>query len=352
MFFAHFDEKSDNYRGLRLRGNDIFITFAHNPFTGMQRHTNIVLYMINRELIRIKAVQLVYANLVNGGRNIEEAVKEMDESLDQAYCMYHHMLNLICEVTDYAAQQYEITCAQLLDRGRRELPNDRFINNRFALQLESNRKLETFTLNHKDLRWTDHEDVVHAIYSLITESPEYEVYMDSEEESYETDREFWRTVYKKYIINNDLIDDALEEWSIYWNCDRYVIDTFVLKTIRRFEEANGEQQPLLEQYNNSDDHRFGRDLLVLTMRGREQYEQLITDHTRNWDFSRLAKMDVAVMLTALAEIINIDSISVNISINEYLNIAKTYCDLKNVKFINATLDGIVNDLRRQGKLLK
>lgn len=297
-------------------------------------------------------MQLVYANLVNGGKDLEDAVKEMEESLTEAYSMYHHMLNLICEITDYAAQQYEITCAQLLDRGRRELPNDRFINNRFALQLENNRKLETFMLDHKDLRWTDHEDVVHAIYDMIVESPEYELYMESETDSYEADREFWRTAYKKYIINNDLIDDALEEWSIYWNCDRYVIDTFVLKTIRRFDEANGEQQPLLEQYHNADDHRFGRDLLVLSLRGREDYETLIGKHIRNWDFSRLAKMDVAVMITALAEIVNYESISVNISLNEYLNIAKTYCDLKNVKFINATLDSIVNDLRREGKILK
>lgn len=317
----------------------------------MQRHI-IVQYMINRELIRIKAVQLVYANLVNGGKNLEDAVNEMDESLEQAYLMYHHMLNLICEVTDYAAQQYEIACAQLLDRGRRDLPNDRFVNNRFAMQLESNRKLETFTLNHKDLRWTDHEDVVHTIYRLIAESPEYETYMESDQDSYEADRDFWRTAYKKFIINNDLIDDALEEWSIYWNCDRYIIDTFVLKTIRRFEEGNGDKQPLLEQYNNVDDHRFGRELLLLALQGRQQNEQLITTHTRNWDFSRLAKMDVAVMLTALAEIINIDSISINISINEYLNIAKTYCDLKSVKFINATLDSIVNELRAQSKLLK
>lgn len=50
-------------------------------------------------------------------------------------------------------------------------------------------------LDHKDLRWTDHEDVVHAIYDMIVESPEYELYMESETDSYEADREFWRTAY-------------------------------------------------------------------------------------------------------------------------------------------------------------
>lgn len=308
--------------------------------------------MINRELIRIKAVQLVYANLVNGGKDLDDALKEMDESLSQAYYLYHHMLNLICEVTDYAEQQYEITCAQMLERGRKDLPSDRFITNRFAMQLESNRKLETFTLNHKDLQWTDHEDVVHSIYNQIVGSTEYEAYMAQPDCTYDDDREIWRVAYKKFILNNDLIDEALEEWSIYWNCDRYVIDTFVLKTIKRFDEANGDKQPLLEQYNNSDDHRFGHDLLLQTLRGREQYEQLIADHIRNWDFSRLAKMDVAVMLTAIAEILKFPNISVNVSLNEYINIAKLYCALKSVKFVNGTLDSIVKDLREQGKLMK
>lgn len=309
--------------------------------------------MINRELIRIKTVQLVYSNLVDGSKDMVDLLAELEQSLSEAYDLYHHLLNLICEVTDYAEQQYEISCAQLLERNHHaKLPSDRFVNNRFAMQLESNRKLETFTLNHKNLQWIDHEDVVHCIYDQIVESPEYEAYIANPDDSYETDRNFWRTAYKKYVFNNDLIDDALEEWSIYWNCDRYIIDTFVLKTIKRFDEANGDKQPLLEQYNNSDDHAFGRELLSKTLLGKEENTQLITSHIRNWDFTRLAKMDVAVMLTALAEIEGFPNIGVNVSLNEYINIAKFYCAQKNVRFINATLDSIVKDLRSQLKLMK
>ena len=308
--------------------------------------------MINRELIRIKAVQLVYADIMNGSRDMEDIVREMEESLDQAYHLYHHMLNLICEVTDYATQQYEIACSQAREMGRKVLPSDRFVANSFASQLESNRKLETFTLNHKELRWTDHEDVVHSIYDQIVNSPEYEAYMAADTCDYKADRELWRALYKRYIADNDMVDEALEEWSIYWNCDRYVIDTFVLKTIKRFEEGNADKQPLMEQYKNSDDHTFGRDLLVNTLRDTKSNEALIKAHVRGWDFNRLAKMDVAIMLTALAEIANFPNIAVNVSLNEYINIAKLYCPPKSVKFINGALDSIVKDLRAKGELLK
>ena len=309
--------------------------------------------MINRELIRIKAVQLVYACLTNGDISLEEAAKEMDKSLLQAYDLYHHMLSLICEVTDYAAQRYEVYCAQALERDpKAALPDDRFVANRFAAQLESNRQLEQFICNHKQLRWTDHEDVVHNLYDQITQSPEYEAYMTATTDSYEADRELWRALYKKYFVECELIDDALEEWSIYWNCDRQIIDSFVIKTIKRFEEENGDKQQLMDPYNSNDDRNFGRDLLVRTLNCRPESEQLIKDHIRNWELDRLVRMDMAVMLTALAEITCFPEISVNVSLNEYINIAKLYCTYKNIRFINATLDSIVRDLRTQGKLLK
>ena len=308
--------------------------------------------MINRELIRIKTIQLVYANTTNGGKDMEDIIKEMEESLSLAGDLYHHMLNLICDITDYAAQRYEMVCAHLLERGVKSLPSDRFVANRFATQLQNNKRLEIFAQTNKKLRWTNHEDVVHTVYDQIVNSKEYRAYMDSEEDSYEADRDIWRVFYKKFIYQNEIIDEALEDWSIYWNDDRFVIDTFVMKTIKRFEEANGDDQPLLTSNNIDAERKFGRDLLVKTIAFRKDYEELIKTHIRNWDFSRLVTMDVVVMITALSEILNFPGISVNVSLNEYIGIARIYCAPKNANFINATLDSIVRDLKEGGKIFK
>lgn len=308
--------------------------------------------MINRELIRIKAVQLAYANVVNPTKDLEDVAKDMEESLSSAYDLYHHMLNLICDITDYAAQKYELTCAHLLERGSKNLPSDKFVANRFAAQLQGNTALENFTLAHKQLRWTRSEDVVHTLYDQIVASQEYDDYMNSSDNSYEADRTVWKVLYKKFISQSELIDDALEEWSLYWNDDRFIIDTFVLKTIKRFEEANGYEQPLLADYTNTDDRKFGRDLLLATLVNRADFEGMIKKHIRNWDFSRLVTMDVVIIMTALAEIIRFPGISVNVTLNEYINIAKAYCAPKSANFINATLDSIIRDLREEGRILK
>ena len=51
--------------------------------------------MINRELIRIKVVQLSYAYYQNGSKNIDTAEKELMFSLSKAYDMYNYLLALI-----------------------------------------------------------------------------------------------------------------------------------------------------------------------------------------------------------------------------------------------------------------
>jgi N utilization substance protein B len=49
----------------------------------------------------------------------------------------------------------------------------------------------------------------------------------------------WRKLYKKIIFNNTALDEVLEDQSLFWNDDKEIVDTFVLKTIKRFNPENG-----------------------------------------------------------------------------------------------------------------
>ena len=61
--------------------------------------------MINREIIRIKIVQLTYAYYQNGNKNIDTAEKELFFSLSKAYDLYNYMLALIVAVNKEAARR-------------------------------------------------------------------------------------------------------------------------------------------------------------------------------------------------------------------------------------------------------
>ena len=63
--------------------------------------------MINRVLIRLKIVQIIYAYYQNGGKNLDTAEKELFFSLSKAYDLYNYLLSLMVEVTKYANKRLD-----------------------------------------------------------------------------------------------------------------------------------------------------------------------------------------------------------------------------------------------------
>lgn len=204
----------------------------------------------------------------------------------------------------------------------------------------------------KGLKWDEQEKLVQDLYLRITESETYQDYMKSEEDSYEADRELWRKLYKKYIMNNEAIEDALEEMSLYWNDDKEVVDTFVLKTIKRFDASNKANQELLPEYKDAEDREFARKLFRATILNADQYQRYMSDASRNWDFSRLAYMDVVLMQIAIAEMMTFPAIPVSVTINEYVELAKVYSTPRSGGYINGMLDAIARYLNDTGKIFK
>ena len=307
--------------------------------------------MINRVLIRLKIVQIVYAFYQNGGKNLDTAEKELFFSLSKAYDMYNYLLLLMVEITKQAERKQSAAKNKLLPTAEELYPNTKFVDNRFIAQLEMNKQLLEFSETQKKT-WENEAEFVKGLCEKIMDSDIYKEYMASETSSYEEDRELWRKIYKRIIFNNDELDQVLEDQSLYWNDDKEIIDTFVLKTIKRFDEKNGAKQELLPEFKDEDDQDFARRLFRRTILNADYYRHLISENTRNWDLDRVAFMDVIIMQIALAEILSFPNIPVSVTLNEYVEIAKLYSTPKSGSFINGTLDGIVNVLKKENKLTK
>ena len=307
--------------------------------------------MINRVLIRLKIVQIVYAYYQNGGKNLDTAEKELFFSLSKAYDLYNYLLLLMVEVTKQANKRLNAAKNKLVPTKEELFPNTKFVENRFIAQLEVNKQLLEFSNNQKKT-WENEADFVKTLCDKILESDIYKEYMASETSSYEEDRELWRKLYKNIIFNNIELDQVLEDQSLYWNDDKEIVDTFVLKTIKRFDEKNGAKQELLPEFKDEEDQDFARRLFRRTILNADYYRHLISENTKNWDLDRVAFMDVVIMQIALAEILSFPNIPVSVSLNEYVEIAKLYSTPKSGGFINRTLDGIVNSLKKENKLTK
>lgn len=306
--------------------------------------------MINRKLIRVKIVQLTYAYYQNGHHNMDTAEKELLFSLSKAYDLYNYLLGLIVAITQEERRRVDIATRRA-EREGTETPSQRFAFNKFATQLEENKQLNLF-MEDKKMSWENDVEAVRKLCEQIEQSPLYQEYMMSDAEDYETDRELWRRIYRTLIQGNEDLDAILEEKSLYWNDDKEIVDTFVLKTIKRFDPTNKADQELLPEYDDTEDREYALKLFRSTILNADTYQRYMSETSRNWNFSRLAYMDVVLMQIAIAEMLTFPNIPISVTINEYVDLAKLYSTPKSGGYINGMLDAIARHLVDTGRLLK
>lgn len=306
--------------------------------------------MINRKLIRVKIVQLTYAYYQKCHHNMDTAEKELLFSLSKAYDLYNYLLGLIVAITQEERRRVDIATRRA-EREGTETPSQRFAFNKFATQLEENKQLNLF-MEDKKMSWENDVEAVRKLCDQIEQSPLYQEYMMSDAEDYETDRELWRRIYRTLIQGNEDLDAILEEKSLYWNDDKEIVDTFVLKTIKRFDPANKADQELLPEYDDTEDREYALKLFRSTILNADTYQRYMSETSRNWNFSRLAYMDVVLMQIAIAEMLTFPNIPISVTINEYVDLAKLYSTPKSGGYINGMLDAIARHLVDTGRLLK
>ena len=271
-------------------------------------------------------------------------------SLSKAYHLYNVLLLLIVAVTRAARKRYDVAVSKA-EREGLDMPSDRFVYNKFAVQLEENQELLAFSEEQHNI-WEDKVEFVKNLFIQIEMSETYKEFMESSDDSYEAHRELWRRLYKQFVQGNPDLDELLEEISLYWNDDKEVVDSFVIKTIKRFDPANKKEQQLLPEYDDAEDKEYARKLFRATIMNAEQYQRYMAEASRNWDFSRLAYMDVVIMQLAIAEMVTFPGIPINVTINEYINLAKIYSTPRSAGYINGMLDTIARHLIKTKRLMK
>lgn len=307
--------------------------------------------MVNRVIIRSKVLQILFSAHQKENRDIKLVENELLFSLQKSYDLYHQFLLLIPHLTDIEQKRIDLRKHKHLATEEEKNPNTRFIDNRFSAQLSSNNQLSTFA-SEKGSIWMDETLYTKKLLDRIVGSEVYQDYLHTDN-NYDSDKEFWRKAFKTFIYNNEEMEEMLEDKSIYWNDDVEIVETFVLKTIKRFEESNGAGQDLLPMFKDLEDKDFAIKLLRESFINAGQYNERIDRHVnKNWEFDRIANMDVYIMQMAIAEVLTFPSIPVNVTINEYIDLAKVYSTANSAFFINGILDAVINELREENILFK
>ena len=306
--------------------------------------------MLSRRVLRTKVVKAVYAHTQCEDITPVASEKNLVLSIDRAYDLYFHLLALVPEIAEYAAERIRIGENKKLPTYDDLHPNRKFVENKVIARLAEDEGLQA-ELKARKLSWANHRDLIVALYNALIRQTFYQKYMASEERSFRQDAQLVSDIYMTMLEEFEPLDRALEEQSILWNDDLGFLLTMVSRTILSMRESH-DSIKLMPQFKSEEDLDYAKKLLRYAIAGYERISLMLDGSMNNWDIERVALMDKIILVTAIAEAENFTSIPTRVTMNEYIDIAKCYSTESSGGFINGILDRIISQLTAEGKIVK
>ncbi len=308
--------------------------------------------MLNRRHIRIKVMQTIYA--FNGSENsdLKKDEKFLLQSLDSMYDLYLAILSLLIEVQKRAEDHLDKTQKKFLATQEEKNPNSKFVNNSILCALRDNETLKDELENRKLNYWYLDFEYIEIIFKAILESKIYKDYMATKTSSFNEDKAVIVDLFTEIIAPNEKLFDYFEDKKLTWVDDLPIVNTSILKLLKKCKPDAPEAFFTPSLYKDLDDKDFATELYKKTVLNTTVYNDEIANKTKNWDAERIASLDSVLLRMAICEFQKFPSIPVKVTINEYLEIAKEYSTPKSSIFINGVLDKIVKEYKTDGKLNK
>ena len=308
--------------------------------------------MTSRRLIRIKVLQLLYAFSKKENANLADIERDLIQSMEKSTDLYYTTLLLLTEIRHKAFLKIDAARNRRLTSNIDLNPNVRFISNPVFDIIEKNKKFQNYVHNNL-IYWNDMQEAVLYFYNKLPEWPAYQKYMACETASFETHKQLVLYIFAELIIQDDIFFQTLEDRNIFWNDDFELVLSIVYKNLWHIKENTTEEDDIFYPvYKPQEDVEFARTLMRKAFNEYDKNIQLVDKFTYNWELDRISDMDKLIMTCAIAELKNFPSIPVKVSLDEYIEISKTYSSPKSGAFINGVLDKAVAHLKETNEIVK
>lgn len=308
--------------------------------------------MLNRRHLRIKVLQSLYSFYQCETEDINNVKKDLFNSLEKIYDLYIYLLLTFSELKKYGLFRMEESKKKNILTDEDINPNKKFVENELINVIENDVKLISLSKDRK-LNWSGdvNQQMFRKIYNNVIKSDIYNHHMNNGIDGFEEDKKFLVELFKSDIANSNILYDYFNDKNISWVDDLDLVCSMIVKTINSYEKGN--KFEIFNLYKENDDEKaFASELLLKTILFDKENETLIDHLTLNWEFDRIAKMDLILMKMAITELQVFDNIPIKVSLNEYIEISKYYSTPKSNIFINGILDKAILSLSKENKLNK
>lgn len=306
--------------------------------------------MINRRHIRVKVMQSVYAMIKSYDDDVLKEEKFIKYSIKRMFDLYVLLLDLLVEVQKLAEEKQEISKKKYLATEEDLSPNRKFVENKLIKKIAESSSLTLYKeAQHLD-NWSKDDEYIKIIWDLLQNSDIFSEYLNSSDDSFNSDKDFVVTFFKEIVAPNSKLAEYFEGENITWVDDIPFVNTWVVRSLTKQKSANAFKLGSL--YKNQDDQDFVTDLFKKVILNHHSFENDIKIHTPNWETDRIADMDMILIKMGVCEFLNFPFIPTKVSINEYIEIAKDYSSEKSGYFVNGVLDKLSREFLKDKKIVK
>ena len=306
--------------------------------------------MINRRHIRVKVMQSVYAMIKSYDDDVLKEEKFIKYSIKRMFDLYVLLLDLLVEVQKLAEEKQEISKKKYLATEEDLSPNRKFVENKLIKKIAESSSLTLYKeAQHLD-NWSKDDEYIKIIWDLLQNSDIFSEYLNSSDDSFNSDKNFVVTFFKEIVAPNSKLAEYFEGENITWVDDIPFVNTWVVRSLTKQKFANAFKLGSL--YKNQDDQDFVTDLFKKVILNHHSFENDIKIHTPNWETDRIADMDMILIKMGVCEFLNFPFIPTKVSINEYIEIAKDYSSEKSGYFVNGVLDKLSREFLKDKKIVK
>ena len=308
--------------------------------------------MLTRRQIRVKVMQAVYAHYNGNLLSLKEGTKAIAKSCQDMITLHTTLLYLIKAVWEYAVEQDKIQSKQR--RGNAPLNEDYAKVVELApLALIAKHPFLTKKIEENKLNiWELEFDFIRQLFQTIVASDIYLTYKEGGVQSFKAQQKFLVKLFKDIIAPEERLYHYIEDLNMQWVDDLPVVNTFILKQLRKLREDDMSSVAFPDLSEKVQDINFGNSLYEKVIVNEAALQEEFDGKTPNWDKDRIATLDGLLIKIAIAELIYFSDIPPKVTLNEYLELAKEYSTPKSNQFINGVLDSLVKEYVKNDRLNK
>ena len=313
--------------------------------------------MLSRRNVRVKVMQLLYAQRQDPELTPRLAAAAFDSMVEQSYRTLLFELYAFSRVLREARGDHERRRVRLRKTDADAAFRPYLYDNPVVLALANAPELARAAERHRFAELLD-EERLRGFYDTAKSWEGYEAYATEAEPTLD---QHLGAVLKahKALMDDEGYNDHLEDHFARWDQDKSLVIGAAKKVIKSLPaaalDAAGEpQRPFLQAYRPADEtvRDFGRHLLEYVLAEDARLLDSIRPVLTNWDPERVAVLDMILLKMALGELLEFSQIPPKVTLNEYVELAKTYSTDKSKDFVNGVLDALLRNLRKDGLIVK